>query len=701
MATPNKRKASTDAGQPPAKKLESAAPVADFPTYINVDDKLAALCVNTIRCLAPALPQAAKSGHPGAPMGLAVVAYALWGSSTMRFSPKHPQWWDRDRFVLSNGHACALLYTMLHLTGYALSLDDLKNFRQIGSKTPGHPEANHSTPGVEVTTGPLGQGIAQAVGLAIAAANVAAEFNKPDLKLFTGKIYCILGDGCLQEGISSEACALAGHLKLSNLIAIYDDNHITIDGDTSLSFSEDVTQRFKAQDWDVIAVPDGHINLTGIIDAIKKAQRSKDRPTLIRVRTIIGYGAATQNTAKVHGAPVGEADLKELRKKCGFSEDMWDVPKEAYNHFTGKGKEGDVLAEEWNKQLATYKHKYPEDHAELERRFKRQLPADLESCLPSYKASDKADATRNLSEKVLNALRAKLPELVGGSADLMESNKTLIKGDQDFTATNHSGRRIRFGVREHAMVAITNGIYAYGFHIPFAATFLNFYTYAWGALRLSALSKFGIICIATHDSIDLGEDGPTHQPIETAALMRATPNLNFIRPCDGNEVSGAYAAALANLNVPTVMALSRGVCPHMEGTSIEHVKKGAYVLKPFSKGDKKRIVVAASGTEVQEAMAAYKLLTDDGYSVSVVSMPSWYLFELQSKEYQESVLPRDGKTLCVYIEALGNFGWSRYFDESLSCGMTTFGQSGPAAQLKQHFGITGKALYDKLKAKGI
>eukprot|EP01055_Gregarina_sp_Pseudo9_P002876 Gregarina_sp_Pseudo_9__2875@NODE_309_length_3204_cov_148_249289_g290_i0_p1_GENE_NODE_309_length_3204_cov_148_249289_g290_i0NODE_309_length_3204_cov_148_249289_g290_i0_p1_ORF_typecomplete_len710_score181_72Transketolase_N/PF00456_21/1_1e105Transketolase_N/PF00456_21/1_8e03Transket_pyr/PF02779_24/8_9e36Transketolase_C/PF02780_20/5_3e03Transketolase_C/PF02780_20/1_5e12E1_dh/PF00676_20/4_1e10DXP_synthase_N/PF13292_6/3_5e09DXP_synthase_N/PF13292_6/6_1e03TPP_enzyme_C/PF02775_21/1_4e07TPP_enzyme_C/PF02 len=699
-----KRRASSDGDQPPAKKQASstAAHVEDLPTeYINVKNPKAALCINAIRCLAPALPQAAKSGHPGAPMGLAVVAYALWGHPLMKYSPKEPSWWNRDRFVLSNGHACALLYTMLHLTGYGVTLEELKNFRQVNSMTPGHPEANH-TPGVEVTTGPLGQGIAQAVGIAIAAANIAAEFNKPDIQLFDSKTICIVGDGCLQEGISGEACSLAGHLKLKDLIAIYDDNHITIDGDTALSFTEDVEMRFRSYGWDVIHVNNGNIELDEITAAIQKARESKEKPTLVRVRTIIGYGSGQQGTAKVHGAPVGEPDIKALRAKCGFSDDLWDTNADVIKFFATKGDEGHTQCLHWHKLRDTYKAKYPAEFADLERRFGHQLPANWTECLPKYSASDKADATRNLSEKALNALRAKFPELIGGSADLMESNKTLIKVDEDFTASNRLGKRIRFGVREHAMVAICNGLFAFGGFRPFAATFLNFYTYAWGAARLSALSQFGVIMIATHDSIDLGEDGPTHQPIETAALMRATPNFNFIRPCDGNEVSGAYAAALENPSMPVCLALSRGNCPHIAGTSWEKVKLGAYVLVDFDAASKgKKIIIGASGTEVQEAVTACNLLKEQGYNVRVVSMPSWMLFELQPKQYQQEVFLAKGEATCVYIEALGNFGWSRYFDESLSCGMTTFGASGPAAKLKAHFKITAQALVDKIKAAGV
>lgn len=707
----HKRRASSDNDQqPPVKKLAAAtAAVASaslaqaLPAeYINLKDPKVALCVNAIRCLVPALPQSAKSGHPGAPMGLAVVAYGLWGHPLMRYSPKEPAWWNRDRFVLSNGHACALLYVMLHLTGYGVTLDELKKFRQVNSMTPGHPEAFY-TPGVEVTSGPLGQGIAQAVGIAIASKHIAAEYNKPDITLFDNRVFCILGDGCLQEGISSEACSLAGHLGLNNLIAIYDDNHITIDGDTSLSFTEDVEMRFRAHGWDVITVANGNIDLEGFVSAVERAKESKDRPTLIRVRTTIGYGSEKQGTAKVHGSPVGEADILALRKKCGFGgEDMWDIDAEALKFFISKGDEGHTQCLAWNKLRDLYKERYPTEFAELDRRFDRRLPEGWTEILPKYTPQDKPDATRNLSEKALNALRTKFPELIGGSADLMESNKTYIKVDEDFTATCHAGKRLRFGVREHAMVAIANGMYAFGGLRPFTATFLNFYTYAWGAARLSALSRFGIIMIASHDSIDLGEDGPTHQPIETAALMRATPNYNFIRPCDGNEVSGAYAVALENPLMPVCIALSRGNCPHIANTAWDKVKLGAYILIDFDdKVDKskEKFVIASSGTEVQEALVAANLLREDGrFNVRVVSMPSWLLFEKQSLDYQKSVFPQKGEATCVYIEALSTFGWSRYFDESLSCGMTTFGLSGPAAKLKEHFGITGKALYEKIKA---
>eukprot|EP01057_Protomagalhaensia_wolfi_P000136 Protomagalhaensia_wolfi_Nauph_80__135@NODE_1077_length_1756_cov_12_806639_g819_i0_p1_GENE_NODE_1077_length_1756_cov_12_806639_g819_i0NODE_1077_length_1756_cov_12_806639_g819_i0_p1_ORF_typecomplete_len561_score154_06Transketolase_N/PF00456_21/1_6e60Transket_pyr/PF02779_24/6_9e36Transketolase_C/PF02780_20/6_7e03Transketolase_C/PF02780_20/9_7e14E1_dh/PF00676_20/9_2e07XFP_C/PF09363_10/7_6e02XFP_C/PF09363_10/0_0013DXP_synthase_N/PF13292_6/0_012DXP_synthase_N/PF13292_6/79Toprim_3/PF13362_6/1_5e04Topri len=533
----------------------------------------------------------------------------------------------------------------------------------------------------------------------MAAASVAADFNKSDIELFQSKTYVLLGDGCLQEGVASEACSLAGHLKLHHLLAIHDSNRITIDGDTSLSFSENVEQRFHSYGWDVLNVEDGHMNLVGIVEAVKKAQQSKDKPTLIIVRTVIGYGCKLQNTAKSHGAPIGEADIKALRERCGFSDDMWDVPAKAIEHMRAKGAEGDSTFEAWTKKAEAYKASHPEDWAELERRFSHKLKEGWQSALPRFTAADKAEATRSLSEKVLNALRPYVPELVGGSADLAESNKTMVKGDEDCSAANPSGKRIRFGVREHGMVAICNGMFAYGCFRPYGATFLNFYTYAWGAVRLAALSHFGVILIASHDSIDLGEDGPTHQPIETAPLMRATPNLNFMRPCDGNETSGAYAVALEDTTIPTVLALSRGNCPHIENTSVENVRKGAYILQDFDANRKgKKIVIAASGTEVQEAVSAAKTLREAGANVRVVSMPSWYLFELQSKEYQHSVLPQKSEAVCVYIEASGNFGWARYFDESLSCGMTTFGASAPAGQLKKEFKITGEALVEKIKA---
>eukprot|EP01054_Gregarina_sp_Poly1_P005128 Gregarina_sp_Poly_1__5127@NODE_2713_length_1792_cov_412_302029_g1721_i0_p1_GENE_NODE_2713_length_1792_cov_412_302029_g1721_i0NODE_2713_length_1792_cov_412_302029_g1721_i0_p1_ORF_typecomplete_len528_score85_78Transketolase_N/PF00456_21/1_2e50Transket_pyr/PF02779_24/3_5e34Transketolase_C/PF02780_20/5e03Transketolase_C/PF02780_20/9_4e10E1_dh/PF00676_20/2e07DXP_synthase_N/PF13292_6/0_00024DXP_synthase_N/PF13292_6/1_5e02TPP_enzyme_C/PF02775_21/0_0012TPP_enzyme_C/PF02775_21/9_6e03XFP_N/PF09364_10/0_00 len=501
----------------------------------------------------------------------------------------------------------------------------------------------------------------------------------------------------MQEGITSEACSLAGHLKLNNLIAIYDDNRVTIDGDTTLSFTEDVPMRFRSYGWDVIVVDNGDSDLKAVTAAIEKAKQSQEKPTLVCVRTVIGYGSTMQGTAKVHGAPLGEAEIVALRAKCGFSSDIWDIPAEALKFFKERGEEGHDACLRWHKLREAYKIAFPAEYAELERRFSHSLPSGWQETLPKFTPADKAEATRSLSEKVLNALRPSFPEMIGGSADLMESNKTNIKSDADFSSTDRSGKRIRFGVREHAMVAICNGIFAFGCFRPFAATFLNFYTYAWGSVRLSALSHFGILMIASHDSIDLGEDGPTHQPIETAALMRATPNLNFIRPCDGNEVSGAYALALENPKTPACLALSRGNVPHLPGTSWEKVKLGAYILEDFNAGvNDKKIVVAASGTEVQEAVQASKLLREAGYNVRAVSMPSWYQFERQSAEYQASVFPPKTEARCVYVEASGNFGWSRYFDESLSCGMTTFGASGPAGKLKELFKITGKALFEKI-----
>ena len=597
--------------------------------YEKCKDENDARCVNCIRCVAPALPQHAKSGHPGAPMGCAVIAHLLWGH-TMDFSPKNPNWWNRDRFVLSNGHGCALQYLMLHMSGFNLSLSDLKHFRQWNSKTPGHPEC-FMTDGVEVSSGPLGQGIAQAVGLTIARENMAANFNRPDIKLFDHYTYCIVGDGCLQEGIASEACSLAGHLKLGSLIVFYDDNSITIDGPTSLSFSENVPMRFQAYGWQTIVVDDGNKDVDKLRAAIEEARACTDKPSLIVVKTVIGYGSKIQGTGKVHGSPIGEDDIKNLRSKCDMSDDIWDIPKDVIEHYRKHGVEGDKKCADWEKKLQEYSRKYPNEANELKRRFDGQLPKDWKSKLPRFTPEDKPMATRSLSEQMLNIVYSFLPELIGGSADLKESNKTDIKGMKFFLPESRDGNYIHFGVREHAMVAICNGLFAYGGFKPFSATFLNFYTYAWGAVRLGALSHFQQLMIATHDSIELGEDGPTHQPVEVAALMRATPNLQFIRPCDGNETSGAYAAWLENSDKMTCIALCRGNTPHLPGTSVEKVSMGAYVLKDFENNGKPRVCLAGSGTETRVAHEAEQILKDS-YDVRVVSMPCWELFEKQDEK---------------------------------------------------------------------
>ncbi|KAJ3185364.1 Transketolase [Gaertneriomyces sp. JEL0708] len=655
------------------------------------------LAINTIRTLAPDVVQKANSGHPGAPMGLAPVAHVLF-SKFITANPKNPQWINRDRFVLSNGHACALLYVMLHLTGYDLSMNDLKSFRQIDSKTPGHPETGHSTPGIEVTTGPLGQGISNAVGLAIAEAHLAATFNKPGYDLFNNYTYCITGDGCLQEGVAAEAVSLAGHLQLGKLICLYDDNHIQIDGDTALGFTEDVPKRFEAYGWHVISISDGDHDVEGIARAIEEAKKVTNKPSLIKVRTTIGFGSKNQGEEKVHGAPLGDSDIMNVKSKFGFNpEQKFYVPSEVYDHYNKNTlKKGEDAESAWKKLFDAYSKEFPELGAELTRRINKELPKGFAETLPRYTAADAPVATRKLSQIVLDKIAPKLPELIGGSADLTGSNLTRWKGAEDFQAKEtgfgtYAGRYIRFGVREHGMAAICNGIHAYGASIPFCATFFNFISYALGAVRLSALSKHQVLYIMTHDSIGLGEDGPTHQPIETLAEMRALPNILNIRPADGNEVSGAYLVALENVHRPSTLILTRQNLPNLPGSSVEAVRKGAYVV--HNADGQADICFVATGSEVSIVIEAADILIKEGVKARVVSMPCMELFDEQSQEYQESVFP-EGVPV-VSVEAMSTYGWAKYAHASI--GIDTFGASGPYKQLYEKFGITPEAIAEKAK----
>jgi transketolase len=564
---------------------------------------LEALCVNSIRFLAIDAVQKANSGHPGLPMGAAPMAYVLW-DKFMRFNPKNPAWFNRDRFVLSAGHGCMLQYALLYLTGYdSVTLDDLKQFRQWGATTPGHPE-NFETPGVEVTTGPLGQGICNAVGLAMAEAHLAAKFNKPDCTVVDHYTYAILGDGCNMEGVSGEACSLAGHLGLGKLIALYDDNHISIDGSTDISFTEDVGKRFEAYGWHVIHVADGNSDLDGIAKAIEQAKAVTDKPTLIKVTTTIGYGSPNKaNTAGVHGAPLGGDEIQLTRESLGWSYGDFEVPADALDHMRKAVERGASDQAEWEETLATYRTQYPTDAALFERMLSGELPAGWADALPTYAPGDKALATRKTSEATLNALAPVLPELIGGSADLTHSNLTELKISGSFQKGAYENRNLRFGVREHGMGAICNGIALHNSGlIPYCATFLVFADYMRAAIRLSALSEAGVIYVMTHDSIGLGEDGPTHQPVETIASLRAIPNLTVIRPADGNETSGAYKVAVANRKAPTLMAFSRQGLPQLAGSSIDAVAKGAYVLSD-SDGTPDLILIG-TGSEVSLCVKA-------------------------------------------------------------------------------------------------
>ncbi|EGD81735.1 transketolase [Salpingoeca rosetta] len=657
----------------------------------STDMELNKKCINTIRVLAADTVQKANSGHPGAPMGCAPMAHALW-SYVMNYNPGNPKWSNRDRFVLSNGHACALQYCMLHLTGYPLTIDDLKHFRQVGSKTPGHPE-NHITEGIEVSTGPLGQGISNAVGLALSERHLAGTYNRPGFDIVDHFTYVICGDGCLQEGVSGEACSLAGHLKLGKLIVLYDDNQITIDGPTSLSFDEDVVKRYEAYGWHTQTVSTGDKeDVTDLLDAIKAAQAETERPSLIKVKTTIGFGSAKQGTEKVHGSPLGDDDIASVKKLFGFDpEKKFFVPEDVAAHF---GKFKGVGAEKeasWTSLFAAYEQSFPDLAAQYKRAMAGELPAGWEAELPTYKPTDKSEGSRKYSSHVLKAVVPKIPELIGGSADLTPSNNTKVPGNSvDFAPQTPEGRYIRFGVREHGMAAICNGIAAHGGLIPFGATFLTFTGYCLGSIRLSALSHLRVLYIFTHDSIGLGEDGPTHQPVETLAHLRALPNLYVFRPADGNETSGAYKVALAASTTPSVFALSRQSAVHVEGTSIDGVAKGAYTVQD---APNPQIILTATGTELSLVADAAKELAKEGIHARVVSFPCWELFDAQSQEYKESVFTPGVPVLSV--EAQCTQGWEKYSHAQV--GMHSFGASGPGGEVMKSFGFTVENVAAKAK----
>eukprot|EP00747_Dinoflagellata_sp_TGD_P196181 gnl/TRDRNA2_/TRDRNA2_65944_c0_seq1.p1 gnl/TRDRNA2_/TRDRNA2_65944_c0~~gnl/TRDRNA2_/TRDRNA2_65944_c0_seq1.p1 ORF type:complete len:746 (-),score=126.52 gnl/TRDRNA2_/TRDRNA2_65944_c0_seq1:664-2901(-) len=646
-------------------------------------DAIDELCINTVRCLCADMVENAKSGHPGAPLGCAPMAHVLYGK-VMKFSSADPGWFDRDRFVLSNGHACTLLYSMLHLTGFPLSMDDLKAFRQIGSRTPGHPE-NFLTAGVELSTGPLGQGLSGAVGLAIAESHLAATYNKPDMKIIDHHTYVICGDGCLQEGVTSEACSLAGHLGLGKLIVLYDDNKITIDGSTDLSFTEDVKARFESYGWQVLEVADG-TDSAAILEAVEEAKACIDRPSLLKVHTVIGQGCPSkQGSHTVHGAPLGAKGLEETKAHLGLDpEKSFQVPDAVASHYLEIKSSGDLAAKDWKLAFARYAKSYPAEGAKLARCIAGDLPGSWESALTTYKVDAAPKATRQWSQASLNDLSVVLPELVGGSADLTPSNLTLPKECSDYQKDTPDGRYIRFGVREHGMAAICNGIAAHGGLIPYCATFLNFIGYALGAVRMSALSRLRVLYVMTHDSIGLGEDGPTHQPVEMLECLRSMPNLFVFRPCDGNEVAGSYAAALNLSNSPSVLALSRQSMPIQAKTSIEAVMKGAYVIEDAPERSTAKVILVATGSEVQLAVRAKAALVADGVAAAVVSMPCQELFEQQPLEYKLSVFPEGVPVLSV--EASGTMGWERY--SHLAVGMSFYGASGPASDLYAKFGFT-------------
>ena len=654
---------------------------------LNEAIAVAAHAVGTIRCLTADMVQKANSGHPGAPMGCAPMAHALFGH-VMRFNPQNPNWWNRDRFVLSNGHACALLYSMLSLCGYKdMDIEQLTKFRQLGSLTPGHPERG-LTPGVELTTGPLGQGVSAAVGLALAQTHLAARFGKD---LFNNFTFVICGDGCLQEGVSSEAASLAGHWGLGRLIVLYDDNRITIDGDTSLSFTEHVSARYAAYGWEVMEVMDGDHDVAAIIAAINSAKCNLGRPTLIKVRTTIGFGSDKQGTEKTHGAPLGTEDLRNVKIKFGFDpEQFFYVPERVATFYRARAERGKQTEDAWNLKFAEFAITNPGYALELQRRFKGELPSEFLTNLPKSFTGDKA--TRASSGEILASLMKTVPELIGGSADLMESTVSNKGNLAAYSQRNPENRILHFGVREHAMVAIGNGIHAYGGLLPFISTFCNFIGYCWGALRLSALSHHQLLFIATHDSIDLGEDGPTHQPIEMLSLLRSTPNVLDIRPCDGKETVGAYMAFAGHKHGPTILVLNRSNLPQLVNSSAENTCKGAYILDDYG-GPGAKVIIAASGSEVSLALSAKAELAKIDIAARVVSFPSWFLFEAQEEYYRETVFPQGVPVLLV--EAARILGAEKYAHDTIQ--MKTFGDSAPAKTLKKKFGFTVENVINKVK----
>ncbi len=662
----------------------------------NISD-LQEKAINTIRFLSADGVQTANSGHPGLPMGTAAMAYALW-INHLKINPGNPKWFDRDRFILSGGHGSMLVYSLLHLSGFDLSIEELRNFRQWGSLTPGHPEYG-LTPGVETTTGPLGQGFANGVGMAIAEAHLAAEFNKPGFDVIDHYTYAIVTDGDLMEGVSSEAASLAGHLKLGKLVYLYDDNRISIEGSTELTFTEDRAKRFESYGWQVLHVGDGN-NIIDMDQAIKDAKKDL-RPSLIICRTQIGYGLPTkQGTAKAHGEPPGEEELLKAKEDFGWpTGEKFHIPKDVQEHFLSLKNKGMELENKWQEIINDYRKRFPEAAGELLRRSTNQLPDGWEETLEDFPSDQKGMATRQSSGIVLNQAASVLPELMGGSADLAPSTKTWIESSEAFQADNHSGRNFHFGVREHAMGSIINGMAYHGGVLPYGATFLVFSDYMRPTVRISALSHLHSIWIYTHDSIGLGEDGPTHQPVEQLASLRAIPNLNVIRPADANEVKEAWINAIKRAEGPTALALSRQNIPTVDRKKYADaigLHKGAYILLDDAHKEP-HVILMASGSEVDLIIKVGEKLIQDGISVRLVSFPCWELFEAQSEEYRQKVLG-EGNSKKVAVEAGVSMGWEKWVGpDGLIVAMDSFGASAPAARLFDEFGFSVEKIYQKVK----
>jgi transketolase len=659
---------------------------------MNINQK----AVNALRILSADQVQKANSGHPGLPLGAAPIAYSLWANN-MNHNPKNPNWENRDRFILSAGHGSSLLYSLLHMFGYGLSLEDLKSFRQFGSLTPGHPEYKH-TAGVESTTGPLGAGVSTAVGMAMAEAHLAAKFNKDGYPIVDHYTYALTGDGCLMEGVAYEALSLAGTLKLDKLIVLYDSNRITIEGDTDLAFTEDVAARFEAFGYQVQVVEDGN-DLDALNAAIAKAKADKERPSLIICKTQIGYGCpAKVGKASAHGEPLGEDNIVELRKFLGWeNQTAFEVDAEIYDHYKALAEEGAKKEEAWKAMFAEYSTKYPEDARLWDEYFAK---LDVQKIIDSeeyWAHEDKAMATRAVSGDIINKLKDVYPNLVGGSADLAPSNKTEMKGQGYFSATDRSGRNIHFGVREMAMTAITNGIYLHGGLNPYCATFFVFSDFMKPMIRLSSLMGLPVTFVLTHDSIGVGEDGPTHEPIEQLAMLRSIPNLNVFRPADYTETAAAWASAIGSEATPTAIVLTRQNLPQLEGSSKEAFK-GGYILAEATNKDKIDLIIMASGSEVELALGAKEELEKEGKSVRVVSVPCMDIFETQSPEYIEEVLPSAVRTRLA-VEAASPMPWYKYIGlDGDVVAMNSFGASAPAKVLFDHFGFTVANVVDKAKA---
>lgn len=655
------------------------------------------LAINTIRVLAVDAVQKANSGHPGMPMGAAPMGHVLW-SQFMRYNPQHPEWPNRDRFILSAGHGCMLQYSLLYLTGYDLSLEDIKQFRQLHSKTAGHPEYG-LTPGIEATTGPLGQGFANGIGMAMAQKHLAAYYNRPGFPVFDYYIYALCSDGDMMEGITSEAASLAGHLELGNIIYLYDDNHISIEGSTDLAFNEDVAKRFEAYNWHVQIVEDGN-DTNAIAIAIRNALSETRKPSLIKVRTQIAYGSPNKvNTAGAHGSPLGEEEVKEVKKFLGFDpERHFEVPDAVLQFYREAGVQGAKKEAEWQQLFEDYRKAYPELAATYDMLSQGELPAGWQDKLPVFEPSDKKIATRQASGKVLNAIAEFLPGLIGGAADLAPSTETNLKQFNSFSAEDRNGRNIHFGIREHAMGAVMNGMALTRGIIPFGATFLIFSEYMRPPIRLAAIMKIRPIYVFTHDSIGLGEDGTTHQPVEQLISLRSIPNITLIRPADANETAVAWRVALEHTTGPVALVLTRQGLPVLDQSryaAASGLAQGAYILSEAH--ETPQLILVATGSEVSLALEAQAALREDGIAARVVSMPSWELFEQQDKVYKEKVFPPALRKRLA-IEAGSPIGWHRYItDEGDIQAMHSFGESAPADDLFRTFGFTADNIVAKAK----